>query len=89
VNYAAGLAASGFQVFIETHFVNKPAKCFDKFEATTPEAEKPIYFLIGFLSGKDWWFKFLAASEALMAVASRSSKSSASTTRPIPRHRSR
>lgn len=61
VNYADGMTAAGYDVFILSVHQDKPAKTFGKFEAAKLSAHKPVYFLIGFLSGKEWWYKFLTA----------------------------
>jgi len=61
VNFADGLTAAGYDVFIMTAFQNHPAKTFHKFESAKLLNENPVYFLIGFLSGKEWWLKFLSA----------------------------
>ena len=61
MNYADGMTAAGYEVFISTTFQDRPAKTFGKFEPTKLGAQNPAYFLIGFLSGKEWWYKFLAA----------------------------
>jgi hypothetical protein len=61
VNYADGMTAAGYEVFIMNAFLDRPAKMFGKFESNKLIKENPTYFLIGFLSGKEWWYKFLAA----------------------------